>query len=323
MLRRPRGSCRCWDGSAMQASRASRLNRRMASRFFASSSLMHLDGDRPRQSSILRLVHDAHAAAAQRTNDIEMRQLLADHGPLHCRRDSGLGDQQCRVGARVKTAPTIEPSTGFDTACPRAGAWTATRRRRVMLIARALPSVRRWARGRLPPYARSDANTEDVVQDVFLRTLRRLAVSASNRRRAAVLPAASRRQPRSRSDSRRSKRRGVQADRVPIPCATGNRRHSRRRSCAQQLDRLSGRRCARCGPPTDKWSIWRIELGYTADEIAAKLGKSKAATANDRLAGDGATRQSHERRGGSHVRLVSDSRLRRLPLCGRVRMEKP
>src|SRR5918994_1531309 len=41
-----------------------------------------------------------------------------------------------------------------------------------ILLERALPSVRKWARGRLPRYARSDADTEDVVQDVFLRTLR-------------------------------------------------------------------------------------------------------------------------------------------------------
>ena len=47
--------------------------------------------------------------------------------------------------------------------------------RREILIERALPSVRRWARGRLPRSARDDANTEDVVQDAFLRTLRRIA----------------------------------------------------------------------------------------------------------------------------------------------------
>ena len=41
-----------------------------------------------------------------------------------------------------------------------------------MLVERALPPVRRWARGRLPRYARSEADTEDVIQDVFLRTIR-------------------------------------------------------------------------------------------------------------------------------------------------------
>jgi Sigma-70 region 2 len=39
---------------------------------------------------------------------------------------------------------------------------------------RALPSVKRWAQGRLPRYARSDADTEDVVQDACLATFRNL-----------------------------------------------------------------------------------------------------------------------------------------------------
>ena len=42
------------------------------------------------------------------------------------------------------------------------------------LIGRAMPSVRRWARGRLPRYVRQEANTEDVLQDAVLRTLQAL-----------------------------------------------------------------------------------------------------------------------------------------------------
>ena len=38
-----------------------------------------LDGDRSRQPRVLRLVDDAHAAGAQRANDVEVRQLPADH----------------------------------------------------------------------------------------------------------------------------------------------------------------------------------------------------------------------------------------------------
>ena len=42
------------------------------------------------------------------------------------------------------------------------------------LFERCLPSLRRWARGRLPRYVRSMADTQDLVQDTALRTLRRL-----------------------------------------------------------------------------------------------------------------------------------------------------
>ena len=43
-----------------------------------------------------------------------------------------------------------------------------------ILIQRYLPSLRRWARGRLPRFARDLKTTDDVVQDVFLHTLKRI-----------------------------------------------------------------------------------------------------------------------------------------------------
>ena len=40
------------------------------------------------------------------------------------------------------------------------------------LLARHVPALRRWARGRLPRWARDMAETEDLVQDTVLRSLR-------------------------------------------------------------------------------------------------------------------------------------------------------
>jgi len=45
---------------------------------------------------------------------------------------------------------------------------------RYELLERAVPPLRRWARGRLPQWARSLADTQDLVQDVVTRTLPRL-----------------------------------------------------------------------------------------------------------------------------------------------------
>jgi RNA polymerase sigma-70 factor (ECF subfamily) len=144
-----------------------------------------------------------------------------------------------------------------------------------ILIERALPSVRRWARGRLPGYARSDADTEDVVQDAFLRTLRR--IKRFQHRTVGGLQAYLRQAVvnRVRDLIRGSKRRGT-ADAVepeprdwkPSPLEAAIMR--------EQLDHfLDALRKLR---PADRQVIvWRIELGYTADEIATKLGKSKAA----------------------------------------------
>ena len=60
------------------------------------------------------------------------------------------------------------------------------------------------------------------------------------------------------------------------PCATGSRLRSKRRSCSSNSTGF-WTLCARLRPADRQVIVWRIELGYTADEIAPKLGKSKAA----------------------------------------------
>jgi RNA polymerase sigma factor (sigma-70 family) len=49
------------------------------------------------------------------------------------------------------------------------------RRAAEMLLERCVPSLRRWARGRLPAYARDLADTQDLVQEAVLHTLDRLS----------------------------------------------------------------------------------------------------------------------------------------------------
>ena len=144
-----------------------------------------------------------------------------------------------------------------------------------ILIERALPSVRRWARGRLPRYARSDADTEDIVQDAFLRTLRR--IKRFQHRTVGGLQAYLRQAVvnRVRDLIRGSKKRGMTdvvdpepRDWKPSPLEAAIVR--------EQLDRfLEGLR--RLRPADRQVIVWRIELGYTTEEIATKLGKSKAA----------------------------------------------
>ena len=47
-------------------------------------------------------------------------------------------------------------------------------RARDELCARYLPRLRRWAHGRLPGWARDHLDTEDIVQDTFLNSIRKL-----------------------------------------------------------------------------------------------------------------------------------------------------
>jgi RNA polymerase sigma-70 factor (ECF subfamily) len=163
------------------------------------------------------------------------------------------------------TLHVLERAQGGDTAAAR------------VLMERALPSVRRWARGRLPRYARGDADTEDVVQDAFLGTFKNLkrfqhhTVGALHMylRRSVIN--------RIRDLIRGSRRRAseVEADAdppdwMPSPLERAILRE-RVEHFLQALSRLR--------PADRQVVVWRLELGYSPQEIAARLGKSEAAAA--------------------------------------------
>jgi RNA polymerase sigma factor (sigma-70 family) len=144
-----------------------------------------------------------------------------------------------------------------------------------VLIERALPPVRKWARGRLPQYARSSADTEDVVQDAFLNTLRgikRLQYRTVGGLQAYIRKAVVN---RIRDLIRGSKRRGndVRLDSEPpdwMPSPL---------EAAIMREKLDGflEALRRLRPADRQVIVWRIELGYSVAEIATKLGKSQAA----------------------------------------------
>lgn len=146
-----------------------------------------------------------------------------------------------------------------------------------ILMERALPPVRQWARGRLPRYARGDADTEDVVQDVFLRTVKHL--KRFQHRTVGGLQAYIRQAVvnRIRDLIRGARRRGTHSALdsdvrgwTPSPLESA--------IMAERLNRFL-EALRRLRPADRQIVVWRIELGYTAEEIATRLGKSKAAGA--------------------------------------------
>src|SRR5262245_47352354 len=52
------------------------------------------------------------------------------------------------------------------------------------LCARYLPRLRRWAHGRLPLWAREHLDTEDIVQDTLMRSVRQLGAFTPQHERA-------------------------------------------------------------------------------------------------------------------------------------------
>jgi len=145
------------------------------------------------------------------------------------------------------------------------------------LCARYLPRLRRWAHGRLPPWARQHLDTEDIVQDTLMQSVRRLdqftaehehafcayvCQALRNRlrdalRRAAVRPAGG---PLSPDEPA--------ADPSPLEQAVGRQTLARYEAALQQL-RESDRELV----------VARVELGLDYAEIAGLLGKSSIASA--------------------------------------------
>ena len=138
-----------------------------------------------------------------------------------------------------------------------------------------MPGVRRWACGRLPHYVRGDADTEDVLQDAVLSTLKGLKRFRHDTvgglqayLRTSVIN-------RIRDLIRGSNRRGVQLEMVDEH-VDGQASPAERALARERLDDFLD--AMRQLKPADRQIIiWRVELGYSAEEIAARLGKSRAA----------------------------------------------
>lgn len=145
------------------------------------------------------------------------------------------------------------------------------------LIERAVPSLRRFTRGRIPSYGRGSADTEDVVQDAVVRVL--LQLDSFQHRSVTALQAYLKLTVVNsiRDVIRRVRRRGVPLEPsedlavdAPSPLELAIRRETAARFVSA-LERLK---------PTDRQAIiWRVELGYSYEEIARQMGKSSPAAA--------------------------------------------
>jgi RNA polymerase sigma-70 factor, ECF subfamily len=146
-----------------------------------------------------------------------------------------------------------------------------------ILLERALPGVRRWSHGRLPRYSRGAADTEDVVQDAVVGVLKRL--KRFNHRTVGALQAYLRKSVvnRIRDLIRRSNTHPNEPlDDLPVPADEPSALEGA--ILREQIDLFyAGLRQLR--PADRQIVIWKIELGYSVDDIARRLGKSKPAAA--------------------------------------------
>jgi len=139
------------------------------------------------------------------------------------------------------------------------------------LFARYAGPLRRWARGRLPQGARSAADTQDLVQETLLQTLKR--IEEFEPRHEGALQAYLRQalMNRIRDELRRAGRRGEHtavdsqiADSGPSPVEQAIGSES-----VERYERALGR----LRDEDREAIVARVELGCSYDELARMLGK--------------------------------------------------
>jgi RNA polymerase sigma factor (sigma-70 family) len=142
------------------------------------------------------------------------------------------------------------------------------------LFDRHLAPLRRWARGRLPRWARDLADTDDLVQETLLQTFKK--IEDFEPRRVGALQAYLRQAVlnRIRDELRRKGRRpqaaeldGLEEDRAASPLE---------QAIGQEAIERYERALARLRPEEQEAVIGRVEMGYGYDELAEALGKPTA-----------------------------------------------
>ena len=87
-----------------------------------------------------------------------------------------MSDETARTPREAKPLDPTTESEAESTVELLARARAGDRGALDQVFARALPPLTRWARGRLPAWARDVVDTDDLVQDTAMRTLQRIDV---------------------------------------------------------------------------------------------------------------------------------------------------
>jgi len=181
--------------------------------------------------------------------------------------------------AASSSPPSIEPGTTGsreDTSSARLldRAIRGDRSAREALFARYLPWLRRWARGRLPHWARGVADTSDMIQDALHRTVARLGGFQPKGDTALRAYLRSAVENRIRDEMRRAVRRPAMDVLDEAQPLAGNDRSlqekivhdeawDRYRSALKRLPRRDQRLI-----------VGRLELGYSFRQLAAIDGRT-------------------------------------------------
>ena len=155
-----------------------------------------------------------------------------------------------------------------------ARARTGDREALEQLFRRYRPILRRWARGRLPAWAREFVDTDDLVQDTLMKTVQRIEVFEPHHDGALLAYLRQALQNRIREEIRR---RGRAPERASLDAETPDDTASplERAVGLQNLERYEAA-LARMRPEDRELIVLRMEMGLSYEEMAEAGGKPSA-----------------------------------------------
>ena len=142
------------------------------------------------------------------------------------------------------------------------------------LFERCIPTLRRWARGRLPHYARDLSDTQDLIQETVMHTLQRLHTFIPRHQGALQAYLRQAVANRIRDEIRRVRRRPVPVELVDGHCDPGPSPLERAIG-SEGFERYEAA-LARLKPTDREAIIARLELQQSYEEVAVALGKPNA-----------------------------------------------
>jgi RNA polymerase sigma factor (sigma-70 family) len=139
------------------------------------------------------------------------------------------------------------------------------------LLGRYLPRMRRWARGRLPSWARVNVDTDDMVQDALIRTCER--IGEFEPRGEGALQAYLRQALRNRitDEVRKSRHRPIEGEILDVQADAGP--SPLEEAIGQEAVESYERALASLTDAEREGIIARVEMGMSYSEIAAALDK--------------------------------------------------
>jgi RNA polymerase sigma-70 factor (ECF subfamily) len=146
---------------------------------------------------------------------------------------------------------------------------------RNQLFARYLPSLRRWARGRLPRWTRDLRDTEDVVQETLLQTLKNIETFQPRHEGALQAYLRQALMNRVRDEVRRVTRRGV-SEELEEDVHVDDRPSPLEEAIGHEALGRYEAALARLRPSERELVIARVELSQSYQQIAAAHAKASA-----------------------------------------------